>query len=80
MKLTPSVVNTWKWFCFQVKCEAIKKEYGEQINGLQPLKITRPPKPEPAPPAPAKEEKKAAEPEVPAAPAPETAPMTSVSA
>jgi len=64
----------------KVKCEAIKKEYGEQINGLEPLKITRPPKPEPAPPAPAKEEKKAAEPEVPAAPAPETAPMTSVSA
>jgi len=60
----------------RVKCEAIKKEYGDHLAGLEPLKITRPPKPEPEAP---KEEKKV-EAEVPAAPAPETAPMTEVSA
>jgi hypothetical protein len=61
----------------KIKCEAIKKEYADHITGLEPLKITRPPKPEPEAPPP-KEEKKEAEP--PAAPPPETAPMTQVSA
>lgn len=56
----------------KVKCEDIKKIYGEQINGLEPLKITRPPKADPP-----KEEKKI---EPPPVPAPETAPMTQVSA
>lgn len=62
----------------KIKCEAIKEQYGAQINGLEPLKITRPPKPEPAPEAPKEAPKE--EKEVPAAPPPETAPMTEVSA
>jgi len=60
----------------RIKCEAIKKQYGDLIIGLEPLKITRPPKAEPKP-EPPKEEKKV---EPPPVPAPETAPMTQVSA
>ena len=76
------IVKNWSCFFIQIECEAIKKQYGEQINGLEPLKITRPPKPVPAPEAPKEAAKEAPkeEKEVPAAPPPETSPMTEVSA
>jgi len=53
----------------RVKCGSVLKEFGEHLKALEPLKITRPLKPEIA----------AAE-KVEASPAIETAPLTSVSA
>merc|ERR1712115_144838 len=50
-----------------VKLEEVKKTYGDAVKGLDPMKVTRPPKVEPAKPA-----EPAAAP-APAAPAPEAA-------
>lgn len=53
----------------QAKLEDIKKTYGDAIKDLEPMKVSRPPKPvQPAAPAPAPETP--AEPASAAAPAP----------